>query len=65
VDQLAGKVCVVAGAGARGEGLGNGRAAAVSFAREGALVMAVDRDGESAERTMAMFFDVGGTAEAS
>ena len=33
--RLAGKVAIVTGAGSRAEGIGNGRAAAILFAREG------------------------------
>ncbi|ALM84245.1 SDR family NAD(P)-dependent oxidoreductase [Bordetella sp. N] len=50
--RLAGRVAVVIGAGqSAGEGLGNGRAAAMRFAREGAMVLAVDRTLESARET--------------
>ncbi|EYS97658.1 3-oxoacyl-ACP reductase [Cupriavidus sp. SK-4] len=50
--RLEGKVAVVIGAGqSPGEGVGNGRAAAIRFAREGARVLAVDRRLESAEET--------------
>lgn len=50
--RLDGKVAVVLGAGqSPGEGLGNGRAAAIRFAREGAQVLAVNRSIESAEET--------------
>lgn len=50
--RLDGKVAVVIGAGqSPGEGVGNGRAAAMRFAREGARVLAVDRRLESAEET--------------
>jgi NAD(P)-dependent dehydrogenase (short-subunit alcohol dehydrogenase family) len=50
--RLDGKVAVVIGAGqSPGEGVGNGRAAAMRFAREGARVLAVDRSLESAEET--------------
>jgi NAD(P)-dependent dehydrogenase (short-subunit alcohol dehydrogenase family) len=50
--RLEGKVAVVIGAGqSPGEGVGNGRAAAMRFAREGARVLAVDRSLESAEET--------------
>ncbi len=52
--RLAGKVAIITGAGSVGAGWGNGRAAAVIFAREGALVFGVDRDldamAETAER---------------
>jgi NAD(P)-dependent dehydrogenase (short-subunit alcohol dehydrogenase family) len=50
--RLDGKVAVVIGAGqSAGEGLGNGRATTIRFAREGARVLAVDRRLESAEET--------------
>ena len=53
--RLDGKVAVVIGAGqSPGEGVGNGRAAAMRFAREGAHVLAVDRSLESAEETAAL-----------
>ncbi|TAL93187.1 MAG: SDR family oxidoreductase [Paraburkholderia sp.] len=53
--RLDGKVAVVIGAGqSPGEGFGNGRAAAMRFAREGARVLAVDRNLESAEETAAL-----------
>ena len=42
--RLAGKVALVTGAGSVGPGWGNGRAAAVLFAREGAKVVVVDLD---------------------
>ena len=44
--RLAGKVALISGAGCIGPGWGNGRAAAVLFAREGAKVFAVDKDAE-------------------
>jgi NAD(P)-dependent dehydrogenase (short-subunit alcohol dehydrogenase family) len=50
--RLAGKVAIVVGAGQTpGETIGNGRATAILFAREGAKVLAVDRNLESAEET--------------
>src|SRR5919106_1744705 len=53
--RLDGKVAVVIGAGqSAGEGLGNGRAAAMRFAREGARVLACDRSLEAAEETAAL-----------
>ena len=54
-QRLEGKVAVVIGAGqSPGEGVGNGRAAAMRFAREGARVLAVDRSLASAEETAAI-----------
>jgi NAD(P)-dependent dehydrogenase (short-subunit alcohol dehydrogenase family) len=38
-DRLKGKVAVVTGAAPRGEGVGNGMACAIMFAREGAKVV--------------------------
>ena len=50
--RLEGKVAIVVGAGSTpGETVGNGRATAIVFAREGASVLLVDRDGDSAEET--------------
>ncbi len=51
--RVAGKVALIAGAGCIGPGWGNGRAAAVLFAREGAKVFAVDRDLELMSETVA------------
>jgi NAD(P)-dependent dehydrogenase (short-subunit alcohol dehydrogenase family) len=61
---LAGKVAIIAGGGAAGDGIGNGRAAALLLARAGAKVLVVDRDGALAERTVAMISGEGGTAAA-
>lgn len=53
--RLEGKVAIVTGAGAADpDGIGNGRAAAILFAREGARVLLVDRDASLAERTLEM-----------
>jgi len=50
--RLEGKVAIIVGAGSSpGETMGNGRATAIVFAREGAAVLLVDRDGDSAEET--------------
>jgi NAD(P)-dependent dehydrogenase (short-subunit alcohol dehydrogenase family) len=50
--RLAGKVAIVTGAGqAAGRKIGNGRATAIAFAREGASVVLADRDEGSAEET--------------
>jgi NAD(P)-dependent dehydrogenase (short-subunit alcohol dehydrogenase family) len=42
VDRLKGKTAIVFGAGSSGPGWGNGKAAAVAFAREGARVACID-----------------------
>lgn len=60
--RLAGKVAIVTGAGSRAEGIGNGRAAAVLFAREGAKVLLVDQQREAAAATLAMIMGEGGEA---
>jgi NAD(P)-dependent dehydrogenase (short-subunit alcohol dehydrogenase family) len=51
--RLAGKVALITGAGCVGPGWGNGRAAAVLFAQEGAKVFAVDINAESMNETVA------------
>jgi NAD(P)-dependent dehydrogenase (short-subunit alcohol dehydrogenase family) len=53
-DRLSGKVAIVTGAGSRGPGIGNGRAAAVLFARHGAKVLLVDGNMAAANETMEM-----------
>ena len=62
--RLKDKVALVFGAGSSGPGWGNGKATAVSFAREGATVMAVDRVREAAEETRKLIADEGGKAYA-
>ena len=59
---LEGKVAIVTGAGARDDGIGNGRAAAILLAASGARVLCVDREIELAERTVAMIESAGFTA---
>ena len=59
--RLAGKVAIVSGAGSVGPGWGNGRATAVRFAADGALVVAADRDEDRLEETVARARSVGGT----
>jgi NAD(P)-dependent dehydrogenase (short-subunit alcohol dehydrogenase family) len=61
---LAGKVAIVAGGGAAGEGIGNGRAVAILLARAGVSVFVVDRDVALAERSVAMIAGEGGNAVA-
>src|SRR6202158_3909300 len=51
--RLSGKVALITGAGCIGPGWGNGRAAAVMFAREGARGFAVDKDAGSMTETVA------------
>ena len=59
------KVAVIIGAGqSPGEGMGNGRATAIVFAREGAKVLCVDNRFESAEETADLVTKAGGTAAA-
>lgn len=63
--RLAGKVAIVVGAGQTpGDTIGNGRATAILFAREGARVVAVDRDRASAEETVARIVEEGFAARA-
>jgi NAD(P)-dependent dehydrogenase (short-subunit alcohol dehydrogenase family) len=59
---LSGKVAVVTGGGAAGDGIGNGRAAAILLAKAGARVVVVDRDGALARRTVEMIGAAGGEA---
>jgi NAD(P)-dependent dehydrogenase (short-subunit alcohol dehydrogenase family) len=60
--RLADKVAIVTGAGSRGPGLGNGKAAAILFAREGARVLCVDREPARAEETAGLIAAEGGQA---
>jgi NAD(P)-dependent dehydrogenase (short-subunit alcohol dehydrogenase family) len=61
---LAEKVAIVTGGGAAGDGIGNGRAAAILLARAGTRVLVVDRQLDLAERTVAMIAAEGGVAAA-
>lgn len=61
--RFSGKSVLLMGGGqALGEGLGNGRAAALLFAREGARICVVDRDIASAQETEALIRAEGGEA---
>ncbi|MFO7965056.1 MAG: SDR family oxidoreductase [Desulfobacterales bacterium] len=61
--RLAGKIAIVTGAGQTpGDTIGNGRATAVLFAREGAKVVLADKHFDSAEETRAMIEAEGGEA---
>ena len=59
--RLEGKIALVTGAGSSGPGWGNGKAAAVLFAREGAAVFAVDVDESAAAVTASIIEQEGGT----
>ena len=61
--RLESKVAIVTGAGSRAAGIGNGRAAAILFAREGAKVLLVDKDTAAAEETLRLIREDGGEAE--
>ena len=61
---LAGKVAIVTGGGSRGEGIGNGRAAAILLARAGARVVVVDTAIAAAEATASQIRETGGEATA-
>lgn len=60
--RLKDKVAIVTGAGSRGPGIGNGKATAILFAREGAKVLCVDADVARAEETVKIIAEEGGTA---
>ena len=62
-QRLEGKVAVVSGAGTYGgSGVGNGAAAAILFAREGAKIVLVDAEQQWAEATKAIIEEEGGEA---
>jgi NAD(P)-dependent dehydrogenase (short-subunit alcohol dehydrogenase family) len=61
---LQGKVAIVTGGGAAGDGIGNGRAAAILLARARTAVLVVDREHKLAGRTVEMISAAGGTAAA-
>ncbi len=61
---LEGKAAIVTGGGSEGEGIGNGRAAAILLARAGARVLVIDRFGDLAQNTVDMIADEGGEAVA-
>ena len=60
--RLNGKISIVTGAGSRGEGLGNGKATAILFAREAARVLCVDQVKDRAEETVGLIRAEGGEA---
>ena len=57
---LKGRVAIVTGAGSRADGIGNGRAAAILLARDGACVLLIDAVEEWAAQTHAMIAAEGG-----
>jgi len=59
-ERLKGKVAIVTGAGSIGPGIGNGKATAIVFAREGAKVMAVDCNLQAAQETKRLIDAEGG-----
>src|SRR3954454_7746681 len=64
MQRLEGKTAMVVGSGSIGPGWGNGKATAVTFAREGAQVFCVDRNGKAAQETVDIIAREGGTASA-
>src|SRR5437764_4060230 len=60
--RLKDKVAVVTGAAPRGEGVGNGSATAILFAREGAKVVLVNRSAERADKLAKQIREDGGEA---
>lgn len=62
--RLSDRVAIVFGAGSSGPGWGNGKAAAVMYAREGARVVAVDMNAEAANETYEIIRREGGSGEA-
>ena len=61
--RLDGKVALVTGCGTVGDGFGNGRAAAVLLARQGAAVYGCDLDLHTAEKTRDLIAGEGGSAQ--
>jgi NAD(P)-dependent dehydrogenase (short-subunit alcohol dehydrogenase family) len=64
MERLKGKTAMVVGAGSIGPGWGNGKATAVTFAREGAQVFCVDRNAAAAQETVDIITGEGGKATA-
>src|SRR6266478_3613799 len=64
MERLKGKTAIVVGAGSIGPGWGNGKATAVTFAREGAQVFCVDRNQAAAQQTVDIIASEGGAATA-
>lgn len=62
--RLQDKIAIVTGAGSSGPGWGNGKATSVLFAREGAHVVAVDRERKAVDETVGIIRGEGHRAEA-
>ncbi len=62
LDRMKDKVAIVTGAAPRGEGVGNGMACAIMFAREGAKVVLVNRKREKADALAELIRAEGGDA---
>ncbi len=62
--RLQDKIALVTGAGCVGPGWGNGRAAAVLFAQEGAKVFAADKNSDAMTETLDRVAESGGTIKA-
>ena len=60
--RLEGKVAIITGAGSSGAGIGNGKAAAILMAREGAKVLLVDQMEDRAKETLQIIKSEGGEA---
>ncbi len=63
-SRLQGRLALLFGGGSVGAGWGNGKAASVAYAREGAIVVAVDRERSAVEETAAIIEELGGTCVA-
>ena len=66
-DRLKDKIAIIVGAGQSPgppPAIGNGRATAMLFAREGAKVLAVDRHLDAAQATVDLILEEGGEAAA-
>lgn len=63
-DRLKGKVVLLTGGGGPEDAWSNGKACAVTYAREGARVLVADRDGDAAEHTASLIRGEGGEAVA-
>jgi NAD(P)-dependent dehydrogenase (short-subunit alcohol dehydrogenase family) len=64
MGRLTDKVAIVTGAASRGEGVGNGAATAILFAREGAKVVLVNRNADRAKALESQIRSEGGEAVA-